>query len=145
MKTISYVVVLWTIYATIISCTARVAQSKRDDSWYKVQFQPLCDEEKGIFLSKEKIIRYHSYNPYDTTQIDSKDSLIFAFNFISDCSLTFSGRAELKGDTLTLKYGFSPLDSAAGSDCFCEYRMKYRLSKKRMWSSIRVRYQRLIE
>ncbi len=107
--------------------------------WFKARCQSLCDEEKGIFLSKEKIKKHH-YNPYDTVQTSSKDSVKVSFDFIADCCMDFSGKVYIKLDTLTLEYGIAN-DSVSRCDCLCDYRMIYQISRNKHWSKIKISHR----
>jgi hypothetical protein len=108
--------------------------------WFVAKCQALCDEEKGKFLSREKIKKHHTYNPYDTTQTISKDSIKVSFDFITNCCMDFSGKANIRFDTLTLEYGIAH-DSVPRCDCLCDYRMIYQISRSKHWSKIKISHR----
>ncbi len=109
-----------------------------DHSWYTFESSELCDESKGIHVSEEMLAYRGKDVLYDTVQTDVGDSVIISFNLISDCCLEFIGEAELTGDTLIVGFGGSGGVTRI-CDCYCEYRMTYRIDKRdRRWSAIKI-------
>ena len=128
------------ILTALLSCGQKesVDDSAKVDKWFVARFFPLCDDSRGIFLDLKKLTKYGKYNPYDTVEVIKKDSVTISFDFITDCCLTFSGDADLRQDTLFLKYGFSS-DTMNPCDCYCDYRMTYILDKKdKYWKAIKI-------
>ena len=108
--------------------------------YFTAQCVELCNRKKGIPLDLEKFEKYGKYNPYDTVQDNTKDSTIISFSFISDCCLSFAGKAAASHDTLILRYGFDK-DTLTPCDCYCDYRITYRIKKKgRPWSAMNIIY-----
>jgi hypothetical protein len=115
-----------------------VEDSVKVDTWFITKSYSLCDDSKGIFSDLNKLTKYGRLNPYDTVQMVNGDSIIISFDFITDCCRDFSGDVDLRGDTLLLKYSPSINDTTI-CDCFCDYRMIYRLDKRhRQWKSIKI-------
>ena len=106
--------------------TNQVAQDWRKENWYKVSYEQLCDEMKGVFLDYKKVTKLGLHKPYDTLQVNYKDSTIISFEFISDCCMQFSGEVIHRNDTLFLGYG-NASDTANPCDCYCDYKMRYKI------------------
>jgi hypothetical protein len=107
------------------------------EDWFEVTCEPLCEPEKGKILTIEKVEKYGNWNPYDTIQKVSADSIKISFDFISDCCLDFEGGMTLVSDTLVLQYGFAG-DTLYPCDCSCDYRMVYKMKKDKEWSTIKI-------
>jgi len=115
----------------------RSISRKSEQTWFTAKCLPLCDEEKGKMVSKEKVSKHHTYNPYDTTQVLSNDSVKISFDFIANCCLNFSGNAYVRKDTLILEYA---RDSSALCDCLCDYRMIYQISRAKHWAKTKINH-----
>ena len=132
-----------TVLTALISCKKKEPpeNSANADRWFVTKFYSLCDDSRGIFLNLEKLNKHGKYNPYDTVQVVNKDSVTISFDFIADCCLTFSGDVKLRKDTLLLKYRFSS-DTLVSCDCYCDYRMTYKLDKRqRHWKAIEILHE----
>lgn len=107
--------------------------SDRDDGdWFSVQFISLCEDHPGV-TDFDKLEKYGTRHPYDTTRVIKGDSLIISFDFMDDCCLTFSGQAQKKQDTLVLKYGWDKWYTES-CGCICEYRLIYRIYRNdKIW------------
>jgi len=68
------------------------------------------------------------------------DSVIVSFDFVSDCCLTFSGRPQVKQDTLIIEYGLDRVyDEACG--CWCDYNLTFRMMKNgKSWRELKMVY-----
>lgn len=120
------------------SSASTLTRGSDDHSWYTFEGRELCDESKGIHVSEEMLAYRGKDVLYDTVQTVIGDSVIISFNFISDCCLEFIGEAELTGDTLKIGFGGSGGVTRI-CDCYCEYRMTYRIDKRdRRWSVIKI-------
>jgi hypothetical protein len=117
--------------------------NRKKENWYSASYQSLCDDTKGLFLDLKKFRKYGKHNPYDTTQNILKDSTLISFDFISDCCLKYSGEALFRNDTLYLGYGLAT-EEARPCDCYCDYRMTYKiLNRDRHWKKIIIKQGRL--
>lgn len=115
-----------------------------DSSWYSVRFHALCDGKERREVSFDKVVKYDTYIPYDTVRAFKMDSVIISFDFIADCCLTFSGRAEVLNDTLFLRYGLDG-EYVESCGCFCDYRLSYRINKKNLtWSGMKIIHKEMI-
>jgi hypothetical protein len=120
-------------FLTLASC-----QTKNDID-YVAKCELLCDDEKGKFLDIEKLKKYRKWRPYDTVQNVRKDSIFISFDFITDCCLDFSGSVEITQDTLKLLYGYPPADTLGPCDCYCDYRMIYKIKNDNLsWSTLKI-------
>lgn len=106
--------------------TNHVSEDWRKENWYKVSYEQLCDEMKGVFLDYKKVTKLGLHKPYDTLQVNYKDSTIISFEFISDCCMQFSGEVIHRNDTIFLGYG-NASDTANPCDCYCDYKMRYKI------------------
>lgn len=115
----------------------------KKEQWYDVRFKSLCDDSKGIFLDFKKVSKYGKHNPFDTIQQKFKDSTVVSFTFISDCCLEYSGEVIIRNDTLFLGYGHTT-DIIQPCDCYCDYKMTYRISTKdKHWKKTIIKQGRL--
>lgn len=114
------------------------ARASGNALWYTARCYPLCDDEKGIVLSTEKLTAHGTRTTYDTVQSVTQDSAIIRFDFITDCCLEFIGDVGIKDDTLMLAYGGEG-GIVQPCDCYCDYRMVYRIDRSgRHWNAIRI-------
>lgn len=114
-----------------------------DSSWYSVKFRALCGNKQKTEVPFSKVAKYDTYNPYDTVVTTKTDSVLVSFDFIADCCLTFSGRAQVLRDTLILTYGLDKYYDEACS-CYCDYRLSYRIHAKELsWSQIKIKHRRM--
>ncbi|MDQ3112189.1 MAG: hypothetical protein M3R17_20075 [Bacteroidota bacterium] len=119
----------------------KINQSPKQN-WFTTTCHTLCDESKGILLDMNKYKQHGKYHPYNLTEFITKDSAIISFDFITDCCMTFAGAAEIKNDVLNLHYG-PDNDSMRICDCYCDYRMTYRIDKKgREWKTKKITHGR---
>ncbi len=87
--------------------------------------------------------KYGKYNPYHISEITHDDTTVIHFDFITDCCATFSGEVGLERDTLYLGYYFDR-DTMRLCDCYCDYRMTYRVNKADLkWSAMKIVHGRL--
>ena len=115
----------------------------RKEEWYSVKYESLCDDRKGIFVDAKKVEKYGNYHPYDTAQKIINDSVLISFDFISDCCLEYSGEVIIRNDTLFLGYGLAS-DTLSPCDCYCDYRMNYKIkATDRFWSKIAIIHGRV--
>ncbi len=105
---------------------------------YTVSCYNLCDNGHGILLNMDTMSKYGKYNPYRFSNKTRDDSTVVQFDFITDCCATFTGEVALKKDTLYLSYYFDR-DTMVLCDCYCDYRMTYRINKADLrWSAIEI-------
>lgn len=105
---------------------------------YSASCENLCDDEHGILLDMDTMSKYGRYNPYHISDISSGDSTIIQFDFITDCCATFTGEVGLEKDTLYLGYYYDR-DTMSLCDCYCDYRMTYRINKSDLkWSALKI-------
>jgi len=106
--------------------------------WFSVEFHSLCREQNREGVMTDEMWSRGIHKPYDTVQTITSDSLIISFDFMDDCCLTFSGRAEIKNDTLLLNYGLDRVYTES-CGCLCEYRLIYRINKKsKTWRALKI-------
>ncbi len=127
------------VYVTILLVTISVtACDIRSDNWYTSKCELLCDEEKGKFLDIRKLETHKIGVAYDTIQIAKNDSVTITFDIITDCCLDFETSADLRLDTLILQYKLAG-DTLSPCDCYCDYRMIYKINKENKdWSTLRI-------
>jgi len=126
-------------YLFIFGLLALASCQTETEIKYEAKCELLCDEEKGKFLDIEKLKRYKKWQPYDTVQNIRKDSIFFSFDFITDCCLDFSGSVDMAQDTLRLLYGYPPVDTLGPCDCYCDYRMIYKIKNDNLsWSALKI-------
>ena len=99
--------------------------------FFKAYCQPLCDDRKGKFLDREKMLKYESNQPYDIRQTQSEDSIYLQFDIIEDCCLDYVCNVSLKNKTIYLSYSH-PNDTMYPCDCACDYRMFYVIKKQQI-------------
>lgn len=110
---------------------------------YAVSSYNLCDDEHGILLNMDTMSEYGKYNPYHISEYSSGDSTVIQFDFITDCCATFTGEVGLEKDTLYLGYYYDR-DTMRLCDCYCDYRMTYRINKADlMWSTLEIVHGKL--
>ena len=127
------------VHIFIFGFLTLAACKNKTDIEYVAKCELLCDEEKGKFLDFEKLKKYKKWYPYDTVQNVSKDSIFISFDFITDCCLDFSGSVDIRHDTLKLFYGYPPSDTLGPCDCYCDYRMIYRIKNSNLsWSILKI-------
>lgn len=125
-----FIIVL--IFVGLCSCK-REPDTK---SWYTVTSEMLCSEG-GQSLDMKKFAKYKTWHPYDTVKSIREDSISISFDFIAQCCLNFEGSVDVKRDTLKLLYSFGNDSSAC--NCFCDYRMKYKIRNNNLkWSAVKI-------
>lgn len=113
---------------------------KDETSWYKVNFLQLCNDSLGDYLDTKLLKKYGIDKPYNITENKDKKmgTSAISFDFNSDCCLKFTGSVTLKNGKLILRY-YWPNDTASPCDCYCNYRMMYRInSKDKQWSTFKI-------
>lgn len=106
--------------------------------WCKEQVEQLCDLPPHKVMTGEEIKRYGMRKPYNYHKKDSRDSLILSFEFIDDCCLKFTADTYQSQDSLFLGF-YLPNDSNKVCDCWCDYRMTYRIKKDAVaWKTISI-------
>jgi len=115
----------------------------KKENWFTVAYQPLCDDRKGLLLDYKKFKKYGKHNPYDTIQKIIKDTTIVTFDFISDCCIEYSGEALIRDDVLYLAYG--PATPPRPCDCYCNYRMIYKIHTRNIhWKKVVIQKDRIL-
>ena len=142
-------VLLLFIVLLMASCVSNVKDNivrnspPGDSTWYSVKFRALCDSTERGEVRFDKVARYDTYSAYDTVVTLKTDSVSVSFDFIADCCLTFSGRAQVLNDTLFLTYGMDREYTEACS-CFCDYRLNYQIKKANLaWDEMKIVHRRL--
>lgn len=124
---------------SILTFIALLSCQHKKDIQYSVRSELLCAPEQGKFLDERKFEQYGLWHPYDTVRQVNGDSVTISFDFITECCMDFTGSVDLSHDTLKLLYHSS--NDSLGCDCYCDYRMIYKIKNKNLsWSSLKILY-----
>ncbi len=106
--------------------------------WCKEQVLQLCELPPHRVITHDDIKRNGMRKPYNYQKEENKDSLILSFEFIDDCCLKYTADTYQSQDSLFLGY-YLPNDSNKVCDCWCDYRMTYRIKKDSVaWKTISI-------
>ena len=110
----------------------------KTNNWYKVEFKSLCNENDPPVASYEVESKHNRDTPYDLEISDSSEFKLISFKFLAECCLEFSGTANIKHDTLKLKYWDTK--ETAPCECICDYQLTYKLTRYRdRWKKVSVK------